>query len=866
MVTFFINKLYLFIFIMHLKKKIIYKNLMNLLFKTKTLKNFSKFPYEINYNVIKFEIKLYLIGLSFNRLILNLDKIIFTLCVVSNFLFFLSLGKPTILFLGCGKKNYDIIIKNSALNCAQVYYEKYPFAGALKYLSEKNRRISKLFPSSLDCIIFFYSSYNSFFLKDALKLNIPVIGLLETNTTSTLKSVTYPIICFDNLMNCYFFATYFSLILNSKNIKRNLFKYTHYSPISFVKKSYRSNHKFLLQKSFINLNFINFFLTWKNYNLNFFFYNKLFYNLQKINYNNLFLDFQIWFLWKRKILENFYYHECYFLIFFRNLINFLEFKILQKNKLKNVNKLGFWNLDIYFHYKKHIFFENKIIYEKFQKFKRMNWVKKYQYVKQRKKLKKYLKKLLKIKKLNTIKNYQRNIINFNFFNKYKNLSKKHKLNILKKLKNKNDFFVKINYLNEKYQEVLQKLKDKLFLHTNDIFLIKFLIKKFKNKFKTKFINLLKNKNLNLKNMNFLNLNIKDINDEILEYKDLSKILKELSPYKPIPKKRPYWQYKKKARWLNINMHKKDKNRRKYPAWRFERYLFLSKKKKFVNYLRKPKKMSTWTFWKSRLFTEYFAWPFKKRRKKKRVRIFRAFKWLTKLSKRGYKGRHIYTKVPKKLFLKKKVVLKKVLYYYYKLPIRKNFLVIQKYINKSKNKNTINSTKNLLNILESKLCIFITRLKLASNVFLSNILITKGNIIVNGKIIYEPGYILKQGDIIQLRKGKKEWNGPWMESYNYYIRRLMKLKWKRWKLKKIFFRLKNALNPAYNYLKTKKLYNFYLFRLHGYDLVPLRRYRLNHSRRRMYLNQTWYAYWKTIQYTDSWVGPDFLNLSKKLNLT
>ena len=65
---------------MHLKKKIVYKNLINLLFKTKTLKNFSKFPYVINYNVIKFEIKLYLIGLSFNRLILNLDKIIFTLC------------------------------------------------------------------------------------------------------------------------------------------------------------------------------------------------------------------------------------------------------------------------------------------------------------------------------------------------------------------------------------------------------------------------------------------------------------------------------------------------------------------------------------------------------------------------------------------------------------------------------------------------------------------------------------------------------------------------------------------------------------------------------------------------------------------
>lgn len=337
----------------------------------------------------------------------------------------------------------------------------------------------------------------------------------------------------------------------------------------------------------------------------------------------------------------------------------------------------------------------------------------------------------------------------------------------------------------------------------------------------------------------------------------------MSPYKPAPRRRPYWQYKKKARWLNTSMHRKSKNRWKYPAWRFERYLFLSKKKNFTNRLRKPKKMSTWTFWKSRLFTEYFAWPFKRRRKKKRVRIFRSFKWLTKLSKRGYKGIHIYTKVPKKLFLKKKVVLKKVLYYYYKLPVRKSFSVIQKYANKSKNKNTVNSTKNLLNVLESKLCIFITRLKLASNIYLSNILITKGNILVNGSIIYEPGYILKQGDIVQLRKGKGLMRTPWMESYRYYIRKLMKLKWRRWKLKRIFFRFKNALNPTYNYLKTKKLYKFYLFRLHGYDLVPLRRYRLNHSRRRMYLNTRWYAYWKTAQYNDSWVGSNFLN--NKFNL-
>jgi len=65
----------------------------------------------------------------------------------------------------------------------------------------------------------------------------------------------------------------------------------------------------------------------------------------------------------------------------------------------------------------------------------------------------------------------------------------------------------------------------------------FIIKKFKNKFKSKYAYLFKS--INAKNIDFLNIDTNEVNDEITEYKDLSDILKSMSPYKPFKKKRPY---------------------------------------------------------------------------------------------------------------------------------------------------------------------------------------------------------------------------------------------------------------------------------------------------------------------------------------
>lgn len=101
-----------------LKKKIlIYKNLMSFLImnQSKTNKNINSF-----YKNIKFEIKLYLIGLSFNRFIFNFDKMLFVLCIITNFLYFISFQSPRVLFLVNLLKTIHVYIKALqiyAVNC-----------------------------------------------------------------------------------------------------------------------------------------------------------------------------------------------------------------------------------------------------------------------------------------------------------------------------------------------------------------------------------------------------------------------------------------------------------------------------------------------------------------------------------------------------------------------------------------------------------------------------------------------------------------------------------------------------------------------------------------------------------------------------
>lgn len=69
----------------------------------------------------------------------------------------------------------------------------------------------------------------------------------------------------------------------------------------------------------------------------------------------------------------------------------------------------------------------------------------------------------------------------------------------------------------------------------------------------------------------------------------------------------------------------------------------------------------------------------------------------------------------------------------------------KKLNKKENK--INTFKNFILFLESRLDIVVVRLKLAKTIFQSKQLINHGKIQVNNQIVNKSNYLLKKGDII-----------------------------------------------------------------------------------------------------------------------
>ena len=71
----------------------------------------------------------------------------------------------------------------------------------------------------------------------------------------------------------------------------------------------------------------------------------------------------------------------------------------------------------------------------------------------------------------------------------------------------------------------------------------------------------------------------------------------------------------------------------------------------------------------------------------------------------------------------------------------------KKLNKKKNK--MNTFKNFILLLESRLDIVVVRLKLAKTIFQSKQLINQGKIIVNNQNFNKSNYLLKKGDIIHL---------------------------------------------------------------------------------------------------------------------
>jgi hypothetical protein len=98
---------------------------------------------------------LYLIGLSFNRFLFNIDKIFINLCIISNFLFFLSNYNPKILLVGNSK--YSSFFKFFSYETNNLYYEYKLLPGSIIGTIEASNFASRnqfdIFNNNFDCII-----------------------------------------------------------------------------------------------------------------------------------------------------------------------------------------------------------------------------------------------------------------------------------------------------------------------------------------------------------------------------------------------------------------------------------------------------------------------------------------------------------------------------------------------------------------------------------------------------------------------------------------------------------------------------------------------------------------------------------------
>ena len=90
----------------------------------------------------------------------------------------------------------------------------------------------------------------------------------------------------------------------------------------------------------------------------------------------------------------------------------------------------------------------------------------------------------------------------------------------------------------------------------------------------------------------------------------------------------------------------------------------------------------------------------------------------------------------------------MLYYYYNIHFKKSLKGFIKFSKKQKHNLSLQYSNNFTNILESKLCIFLLRIRFASNIWDSKKFITKGYICVNGTVNYNTGYLLNTNDIVQ----------------------------------------------------------------------------------------------------------------------
>jgi len=293
---------------------LIYKNFLK--FFSSKLFN-SELKNYINFTNVKFEVKLYLIGLSFNRFLFNIDKIFINLCIISNFLFFLSNYNPKILLVGNSK--YSSFFKFFSYETNNLYYEYKLLPGSIIGTIEASNFASRnqfdIFNNNFDCIILFFYHPNIQFTKEIYRRCIPIVGIIEVDSPKfILNTITYPLFSIENKENIFFYLSYFIKILENKFIKKNnyySFKYTFNNKIKY------DNFFFSSLNLFFNINIEFQIINKKNKPINFY------------NYFIYIIDC-IYFLQKKLLLNN-----CLLILEYNFLFNYMYNKILNKKKPSN---------------------------------------------------------------------------------------------------------------------------------------------------------------------------------------------------------------------------------------------------------------------------------------------------------------------------------------------------------------------------------------------------------------------------------------------------------------------------------------------------------------------------------------------------
>ena len=198
--------------------------------------------------------------------------------------------------------------------------------------------------------------------------------------------------------------------------------------------------------------------------------------------------------------------------------------------------------------------------------------------------------------------------------------------------------------------------------------------------------------------------------------------------------------------------------------------------------------------------------------------------------------YAYTKKTRSNIVKKKILIRKLVSYYYNFSYNKKLKSIVNFSKKLKNRTAVDSTSNIMNVFELHLSVFVLRCKFVSNILDSKSLITGGNLLVNGVVVYNPGYILNLGDIVQLKRSYSDF------FFNKYI---IINKPPRWRKNRFFYKI-NTRNVASNILKNKKVF-YKLSKLRKYGLL----FNIKHfyRRRKFSLNFfkiRFFRYYKKIQ--------------------